>query len=517
MIRPRGADLSIASGLREFRRATPQAEAVIDGDRRLTFRALDERANRFAQALLATGMVPGDRIAVLAANRLEYVEIIGGVAKAGMVLVPLNPRLTASEIAYLLDHSQARVLVTDDDGYDDAAEVLEARRDLVVFTIGGRGGRDYESAIDAANASDPWIDVAETEPFCLLYTSGTTGRPKGSLISHRSRVLTFYLGALEWGLGPGARTLAVAPFYHGAGLAFGYGAVFTGATCTVLRKWDPEHFLDALKSERATSVFLVPTHAQTLRTLGEDRLASLDIPDLKTIYFNAAPLPQTLKEWVLDSLPEVGLHELYGSTEAGIVSDLRPADARRKVNCVGLPWFMTQIRVVDSQGETVEGEGIGELFSRSPFLMSGYLDDDEATMACTTDDGYLSAGDVVRVDDEGYLYVIDRTKDLIITGGVNVYPREVENVLSRHTAVDDVAVVGGPSKQWGEQVVAFVVLRHGAHVSPEELDQQASTELATYKRPRRYEYVSELPKNAAGKTLKRELRERLSRAADMQE
>jgi long-chain acyl-CoA synthetase len=208
VIRPRGADLSIASGLREFRRATPQAEAVIDGDRRLTFRALDERANRFAQALLATGMVPGDRIAVLAANRLEYVEIIGGVAKAGMVLVPLNPRLTASEIAYLLDHSQARVLVTDDDGYDDAAEVLGARRDLVVFTIGGRGGRDYESAIDAANASDPWIDVAETEPFCLLYTSGTTGRPKGSLISHRSRVLTFYLGALEWGLGPGARTLA---------------------------------------------------------------------------------------------------------------------------------------------------------------------------------------------------------------------------------------------------------------------------------------------------------------------
>jgi acyl-CoA synthetase (AMP-forming)/AMP-acid ligase II len=264
-------------------------------------------------------------------------------------------------------------------------------------------------------------------------------------------------------------------------------------------------------------VFLVPTHAQTLRTLGEDRLASLDIPDLKTVYFNAAPLPQTLKEWVLDSLPEVGLHELYGSTEAGIVSDLRPADARRKVNCVGLPWFMTQVRVVDSQGETVEGEGVGELFSRSPFLMSGYFDDDEATMACTTADGYLSAGDVVRVDDEGYLYVIDRTKDLIITGGVNVYPREVENVLSRHTAVDDVAVVGGPSKQWGEEVVAFVVLRHGAYVSPEELDQQGSTELATYKRPRRYEYVSELPKNAAGKTLKRELRERLSRAADMQE
>ena len=138
-------------------------------------------------------------------------------------------------------------------------------------------------------------------------------------------------------------------------------------------------------------------------------------------------------------------------------------------------------------------------------------------MACTTADGYLSAGDVVRVDDEGYLYVIDRTKDLIITGGVNVYPREVENVLSRHTAVDDVAVVGGPSKQWGEEVVAFVVLRHGAYVSPEELDQQGSTELATHKRPRRYEYVSELPKNAAGKTLKRELRERLSRAADMQE
>src|SRR5688500_10728731 len=252
--------------------------------------------------------------------------------------------------------------------------------------------------------------------------------------------------------------------YHGAGFAFAYAAVHVGGTASMLRSWDPEAFLAQLATDRPHSVFLVPAHAQMLRALGEETLAAADLAGLETLYFNAAALPQPLKEWVLASAPGVGVHELYGSTEAGIVTDLRPADIARKVSCVGVPWFMTEVRVVDDDGNVVEGEGTGELYSRSPFLMNGYHDNPTATAACTTDDGFLTAGDVVRVDDEGFIHIIDRKKDLIISGGTNIYPREVEDVLRRHPAVADVGVVGAASEQWGEEVAAFVVLAPGAQL-----------------------------------------------------
>ncbi len=504
-LRRGGAPLGIANGVREFAAITPSVVAVRDGDRELTYAGLGERSDRLACALLDAGVRPGEPVAVLLGNRMEYCEVAAGIAKAGLVMVPLNPRLTASEAGYILQHSGARALVLDD---AVAHVVAEAVPDLdlraALSMDGTTVGTDYESALAAARAVDPAVAVDELDPFAIAYTSGTTGRPKGVLLSHRARALAFYGTALEWGLGPGRRTVAIAPMYHGAGFCFAFAAVHTGGTLSMLRAFDAERALDLFERDRIQSAFLVPTHAQLMRTLSPDGFGDRDLGALDTLYFNAAALPWPLKEWVLAAFPGAGVHEVYGSTEGGIVTDLRPADARRKPGSVGHAWFMNEVRLLGPDGQPVPPGTPGELFSRSPMLMSGYLRDDEATAQCTTPDGFLSAGDVAVADDEGYITIVDRVKDLIITGGVNVYPREVENALLEHPDVRDVAVVGQPDETWGERVSAYVVLRGPTDVAA--LEEHARARLAGFKIPREWHVREDLPRNAAGKLLKRDLR-----------
>jgi acyl-CoA synthetase (AMP-forming)/AMP-acid ligase II len=509
-----GAAITIAGGIREYARATPQAIAVIDGDHTLSFAALDERSSRLANTLLGAGMNHGDRVGVLLGNRLEYPEVACGIAKAGLVMVPLNPRLTAVEIAFILRHSGCRALVLDDALAGAAsAAVTELGIGMVACIDGSSLGPEYETVLERASARDPAVAFEESEPFCIAYTSGTTGDPKGVVISHRSRSLTFYCSALEWGLANGRTSIAVAPMYHGAGFAFGYAPVYTGGTVVMLRKWDPEELLALVEKHRAQSVFLVPTHAQTLRALGDAPAGRRDLSSLDTLFFNAAALPWPLKQWVMAAFPHTGVHELYGSTEAGIVTDLRPTDMRRKPGSVGHAWYMTEIRVVGPDGGPVAPGEPGELFSRSPFLMNGYHENPEATAACTTDDGFLSCGDIVTVDDEGYLYVVDRKKDMIVTGGVNVYPREIEEVLVAHPAVADAAVTGAASEQWGEEIAAWVVALPGRQIRTEDLDAYCRTRLAGFKVPRQWHVLDALPRNAAGKVLKRKLRQQAGSGA----
>lgn len=502
-LRHGGAPLNMANGVREFAKAIPTTVAVIDGDRELTYAELGDRAARVAQGLLASGLRPGSRIAVHMGNRMEYFEIATGIAMAGMTMIPLNTRSVDKEVEYIFDKSNVQALLLD----EKLAPVTENLRDRleVVWSLDGdEAGRGYESVLAEASSRDPMITVDENDTFIIMFTSGTTGKPKGVQLSHRGRVLTCYSTALDFGIYPGRRTMAVAPMYHGAGFSFAYTAVVAGATISVLRSWDPEEFLTLAQRDRTQTAFMVPTHAQTLRAL-ECGPSAYRLSELDTLYFNAAALPKVLKEWVIDSFPQTGVFEIYGSTEASVVTSLRPADAMRKIGSVGHPWFMTELRVVDDDGKPVEPGEPGELFSRSPHLMTGYLDDPEATANCTTEDGFVTAGDVVIRDEEGYIYIVDRKKDMIVTGGVNVFPREIEEIIATFPAVHEVAVVGMPDDKWGESVTAVVVPRPGIDIDISALQAHVEPQVSSYKFPRRWEFSDALPRNASGKVVKRDI------------
>lgn len=506
-----GDTVTMADGVRERGLDSAGRTAVVDGERTLTFAAVHARSNRLAQALLGAGLVPGDPVAVLLGNRLEYPEVAAALAKAGLPMVPLGIRQTGPEAAWIVGHSGARALIVQGERAEEVLDALSASADRIalVLTVGAPGpGRAYEEALATAPDRDPLVRVGGEDVFCIQYTSGTTGRPKGALLTHRGRALTALLSAHEWGLGAGRTSLAVAPMSHGAGFMFGFAPVLTGGTVVMLPRWDPARMLSLAEEHRVQSVFLVPTHAQTLRALGEDAPARHRLDALDTLYFNAAALPVQLKEWVLDAFPLCGVHELYGSTEGGVVTDLRPVDARRKAGSVGRAWHLTEVRVVDDEGRAVPSGEPGELFSTSPFLMAGYLDDPEATAACTAPDGALSVGDVATIDDEGYVSIVDRKKDLIVSGGLNVYPREVEEALLHHPAVAECAVAGTADPVWGERVTAFVVWAPDVvPAAVEDLADFLRPRLAGYKLPRRLEAVDRLPRNSAGKVLKRELRD----------
>lgn len=497
--------LNMADGIRQSARSYPAQEAAVDGERRLTFGAIDERSNRLASGLLARGHRPGEPVAVLSGNRIEYLEIATALAKAGLPMVSLNAKSTAADNAYVVSHSGARALILDNALADAASSVVD---DVdITLSMDGDAGEGYEDFLTGSLARDPQVGVDEDGIFAIAYTSGTTGVPKGVQLTHRGRVLTAYGAALKYGLGPSRSTMAVAPLYHGAGFSFGYIGPQFGGKVTILRSWDPEEFLRLLSQSRTNSVFLVPTHAQQVRRVTDEPMRDYDLSALETLYFNAAALPVELKEWVHRAFPGVDIHELYGSTECSIVTDLRPEDSLRKAGTVGHPWFMNDVRLLDDDGQEVPPGTPGELFARSPMLMAGYLHDEEATREATTEDGFVTVGDVAVRDDDGYISIVDRKKDMVVSGGVNIFPREIEEMVVRHRDVDEVAVVGLPDETYGERVAAFVVSAPGREVDVAALGEFARDGLARYKAPREWHVVDALPRNASGKIVKQQLRD----------
>ena len=495
--------VTIASGVRTSAERTPGKIALREGARELSYARLVKRIDRVANgAVYDLGLKRGDTVMLLAPNCLEYIEIVAGFSEAGIAVATINPRQTAHEIAEIAEDCAARIVIAHPAVEELVRDAKLASPDRILIL-----GDAYEAWLSRAKPEALETATDEREAFAISYTSGTTGKAKGIVLSHRSRVMTFLAMASEYGCyGPEDSYLCAAPLFHGGGFAFAMGSVFLGGFCDVLPAFGPEDILRRLHEGPYTGTFMVPTHYHAILALENSILARYRSHHLTSLISNAAALPQATKEGIVAQFGDGVLHETYGSTEAGIVTNLRPADQLRKIQCVGLPFVCSSVRLLDDAGREVAQGEVGELYSNSPYLFNGYWDKPEETHAVLRD-GWVTAGDMARRDEEGYIFLVDRKKDMIISGGVNTYPREIEEVLIRHAGIADVAVVGVEDSYWGERVKAFVVTEGEDAPAPEEIIAFAKEYLAPHKAPKDIAFIDAVPRNPAGKILKRTLRE----------
>lgn len=492
----------MVGGIRSAMGRNPSKTAICDAAASRTYGQLVDRMDRVTTGLYDNlALTCNDHAAIVADNSIEYIEVVGGASQAGVALATINPRLSTAEITAICDDAEARVLFVDAANAERMRGCNFASVDrIMVF------GTEFEEWIQSAKpiASPP--QIAEENVFTIPYTSGTTGQPKGVLVSHRSRVLTIYGMAAEYGCyAPDDRFLAIAPLCHGAGLVFALAAIYFGGHVRLMPRFDPEELLRTLSEDRVSGVFMVPTHFHGIFELGDACLARQNYASLKSIVSNAAPLSQDKKERIVEHFGGGLLHETYGSTEASIVSNLRPADQLDKQNCVGLPFSSTLVKILDGDGDECAADEVGELYSRSPCSFSGYWKNPDETKAAFKD-GWITVGDLARRDEDGYLYIVDRKKDMVVSGGINIYPREIEDVLQRHPRVVEAAVIGVSDAKWGERLKAYVVVEPEQRLSAEDAGQYCDVALSSYKVPREFEFIDKLPRNANGKILKANLR-----------
>ena len=498
--------LTMADGVRAAAAARPERVAIAIDDEQLTYARLVDRIGRVsAGALQDLGLKAGDRVALCLPNCLPWMELVAGLSAVGVPAATLPPMAIASEIRVIVEDCEPRVMICH--ASNEAAAREGAGHVVERFLVIGRGGADgYEDWLAKARPLVP-PPVDEEAIFSIPYTSGATGKPKGILLSHRSRILTAYAAAAEYqALGPDTRMLVSTPIFHGAGMINLFSPCWFGGQAVMLSRFTIEGLLSLIERHRITKAHLVPAHFAAFFALSPAERKRWDLSSLRCIVSGTAPLAQSMKEKIVEAIGPHVLHERYGSTEASIVSNLRPEDQLRKTACVGLPFPSVETEVRDAEGNELPAGETGELWSRSPLMFSGYWRRPEAE-ARTVRNGWVSAGDLARKDDEGFLYLVDRKDDMIISGGENVYPREIEEVLLRHPAVLEAAVVGLPHAYWGEAVTAFVHLRAGMSTDEATLQQFCSLHLARWKVPKAIHFRGPLPRNSMGKILRRAVRQ----------
>ena len=479
---------------------TPDREALVDGDARITYRDLATRAEAAARLLWEQGVRPGDRVATLTANRGEFVELLYAVARVGALLVPLNWRLAAPELAYQLADAGARVLFTEPAQAEAAGRLAVEQR--VVF------GGDYAARRDGARAEPPpEAEAGFSDPYLILYTAGTTGRAKGAVLTHANLFWNVANMAIAVGLSEADTTVTILPMFHSGGIGlFTLPSLTLGGRVIIQRSFDAAGLRELIVNERAAVVLGVPATWLAMAELPD--FTAQDCPSLRYLCSGGAPLPTPL----IDRLAERGFVVLqgYGLTETAPGGTLiPPPDWRRKAGTVGKPMLFVELRAVADDGAPVPAGTIGEVQFRGPNVFAGYWRRPEATAEVFTGDGWFRTGDLGIFDDEGFLTLVDRKKDMVITGGENVYSAEVEDVLFAHPAIAEAAIVGVPDERWGERVVAVIVRRSGSAVTADEVIAFCRERLAKYKSPREVVFIDVLPRNAAGKVLKRQLREQV--------
>ena len=503
----------VTQSLHRMVQQCPDRLMTVFADRRQTVRQSANRVARVAGALQALGVGRDDRVAFLGLNSDRYHEYLYAVPWADATVNPVNIRWSPTEIAYSLKESETTVLFVDDTFVAVIPQVRKAGAELSTVIYCGEGScppgmADYESLVES---SQPIPDARRggNALFGIFYTGGTTGHPKGVMLSH-TNVLTSALGALAtgWFLTGHGRILYATPLFHLAAIGMWIAGNVAGLTHVIVPSFTPGGVAQAITEHRVTDVVLVPTMIQML--IDDPYTAGFDLSSLRQLVYGASPISAALVERAAKAFPTAALAQAYGMTElAPSATLLAPSDHGNPLlqRSAGRALPHVEVRVVDANDDEVPAGEIGEVVVRGDNVMLGYWKRPEDT-AATVHDGWMHTGDLARMDEQGYLFIIDRLKDMIITGGENVYSAEVENALAGHPAVAAAAVVGVPDDRWGERVHAVVVLRPGCEVTEESLREHARALIAGYKVPRSMEFVDELPVSAAGKVLKRELRER---------
>jgi acyl-CoA synthetase (AMP-forming)/AMP-acid ligase II len=497
-------------------REHPAMEFAVQDGRRLTYREALDAVNRHASAFVTAGVAKGDRVAILSKNSIEYGLTYLAASKAGAVLVPLNYRLAPPELVYIVNDAQAKVLLA---AGEYCSLVDGIRRELTSVTrfvaIGGatrRGWDDFQQWRDSAPAAAPAHDIRETDDVYQMYTSGTTGRPKGAVITHGAVTANIVQTCLYLQGHPGERWLIVAPAYHAAAAITVFCCLYWGGSLYIMADFNPAEVVRVLSEERIALTTLVPAMIQACLVSVPD-VAHRRYDSLRFMSYGGSPISeQTLRRAMEVFGCEFG--QGYGMTETtAVLTYLPPPDHLRALRekpdlliSAGRPLAGTDIRIVDDQNRPVPNGTIGQIIGRGPQLMRGYWNQEEASREALHG-GWMHTGDAGIMDDEGFIYIQDRVKDMIVSGGENVYPREVEEILFKHPHVADAAVIGVPDDRFGEAVKAVVVVREGESLTEGELVDFCRDKLAGYKRPRSVDFVTALPRNPSGKVLKRELRD----------
>ena len=497
-------------------RERPDSAFAWFNGREISYRAARERTNQIAHALLAEGLAPGARVAFLAKNTPEFVLFYYGAAKAGVVPVPLNYRLAPPEWSYIVNDSGAQLLFARGPlaaAIDPIrAELPKVKKCLALDAPPPAGWESYEAWVASQLSTPPSLPIDDGADVYQMYTSGTTGRPKGAVLQHRAVTANADQLSSVAALQPGDRYLVVAPLYHAAAAVASFWIVRQGGTLYIQEDFVPAEAVRAMSEEGIVGATLVPAMIQAC-LVGVPDVAKRRFDELRLVIYGASPIAvETLRRAI--EVFGCGFAQGFGMTETTAAATfLLPADHERALRekpelllSCGRALPGTQVKIAGADDAELPRGEIGEILVRGPQIMRGYWNLPEASAEALRG-GWMHTGDAAVMDDEGFVYIQDRVKDMIVSGGENVYPREIEDVLFRHPAVADAAVIGVPDTQWGEVVKAIVVLRPGASATEPELVEYCRGQLASYKRPRSVEFIAELPRNPSGKVLKKDLRE----------
>jgi len=500
----------------------PDKEAIVFEGNRCTFGQLNERVNRLANALINLGVNKGDRVAVIQVNCNQCVEIYFAVARVGAIYVPLNFRVKGNELTYMLDSSETETIFMGEryvELVDSIKSDLKTVKNFISIEGSHEGMLAYEDILSSASEEEVFTDIEDDDTTILMYTAGTTGFPKGVMLSHNSFAIYVLDNVTPADPVTEEKNILTVPLYHVAGIQAMMAAVYGGRTLVMERQFDAKEWMELVQTEKANRAMMVPTMLKQL--VDHPDFAKFDLSSLKVVTYGAAPMPLPVIKKAMEAFPGVSFINAFGQTEtASTITMLSPEDhviegteeeKERKLkhlSSIGKPMSDVEMKIMDEDGNEVPPETVGEIVARGPRVMTGYWKEEEKTEKTIDKDGWVHTGDMGYMDEDGYFFLAGRATDMIIRGGENISPEEVENILRSHSKIEEAAVIGIPDEEWGEVPKAICVIKEGCEdCTAEEIMEFCRANLASFKRPRSVVFTEELPRNQMGKVLKRVLRE----------